>query len=144
MNDELLLLKNQLCFPLYAASRLVINLYQPLLNELELTYPQYLILLVLWEEDGQTVNSIGGKLLLASNTLTPLLKRMEAKEIILRSRLKEDERKVLISLTLKGKEMKAKALEIPVRLGSCVSDAVSAEKAIALREELKALIKALS
>ncbi len=108
-----LYLKNQLCFPLYVASRLTTKLYAPHLKRLDITYPQYLVLLVLWEENTQSVKQIGEKLFLESNTLTPLLKRLEQKQIIVRQRDKNDERAVLISLTEIGQKLKEKALNIP-------------------------------
>jgi DNA-binding MarR family transcriptional regulator len=106
---DLLKLDNQLCFPLYALSREIIQRYRPHLDEIGLTYPQYLVLMVMWENDKQTVNQIGHKLLLDSGTLTPLLKRLEQKEIVLRQRSTVDERVVEISLTTIGIELKKKA-----------------------------------
>jgi len=114
--EELLKLSNQLCFPFYAVSRLITRAYSPMLEKLGITYPQYLALLVLWEEDGLTVKQIAKQLLLNTNTLTPLLKRMENQELILRKRSMEDERKVFIHLTEKGREMKKEALQIPANL----------------------------
>ncbi|WP_343604994.1 MarR family transcriptional regulator [Fluviicola sp.] len=114
--EDLLQLDKQICFPIYALSREVIQRYRPLLDELDLTYPQYLVFLVLWEEDKQTVNQIGEKLLLDSGTLTPLLKRLEQKNLITRTRRKTDERIVEISLTKEGKELKEKAAGIPEKL----------------------------
>ncbi|MBO9640508.1 MAG: MarR family transcriptional regulator [Siphonobacter aquaeclarae] len=111
-----LLLKNQICFPLYALSREVIQHYRPFLDELDLTYPQYLVLMILWESQPQTVNQLGEKLLLDSGTLTPLLKRMEAKGLLTRKRKAEDERVVEISLTEAGQAMRSRAEEIPAKL----------------------------
>ncbi|GAA5026344.1 MarR family transcriptional regulator [Marivirga lumbricoides] len=115
MKDKfaLLYLENQLCFPLYAASRLTTKIYTPYLDKMGITYPQYLVLMVLWQYDEQSVNTIGKRLYLESNTLTPLLKRLEQKELIQRNRSKKDERTVLISLTKKGKNLKEEALSIP-------------------------------
>jgi DNA-binding MarR family transcriptional regulator len=110
--DESLKLENQLCFPLYAASRLVTKCYQPLLDEFGLTYPQYLVLLILWETDAVNLKVFADKLYLQSNTLTPLLKRMEETELITRTRSREDERSIIISLTDKGKYLKTKAPKI--------------------------------
>lgn len=107
--DESLKLENQLCFPLYAASRLVTKCYQPLLEEFGLTYPQYLVLLILWENDALNLKVFSEKLYLQSNTLTPLLKRMEELELISRNRSQEDERSIIICLTAKGKGLQAKA-----------------------------------
>ncbi len=117
-----LYLENQLCFPLYAASRLTTKLYAPFLKELDITYPQYLVMLVLWQYEEQTVKEIGEKLLLESNTLTPLLKRLEKKEIIKRKRSKKDERTVIIELTSKGEQLKKKANTIPERILKSFTD----------------------
>lgn len=114
--ENLLKLENQICFPIYALSRDVIQRYRPLLDELDLTYPQYLVFLVLWEEGQQTVNQIGEKLLLDSGTLTPLLKRLEQKKLIVRQRSKVDERVVTISLTKEGEQLREKAEDIPLKL----------------------------
>jgi DNA-binding MarR family transcriptional regulator len=114
--EEYLKLKNQLCFPLYAASRLMVGAYRPLLAELGLTYPQYLVLLVLWEKDGQSVGEIGELLLLDSGTLTPVLKRLQAQGLIVRSRTAGDDRVVQNFLTAKAKAMKKDAVHIPIDL----------------------------
>ena len=119
---EHLKLSNQICFPLYATSRMVTKAYQPFLKELGITYPQYLVLLVLWEQDGQTVNSISQTLFLETNTITPLLKRMEKAGILTRSRSKKDERVVVVSLTEKGIEMKNQADQIPFKLIDALKD----------------------
>ena len=111
--DDLLKLENQICFPLYVASRLITRAYQPMLDDMGITYPQYLVLLALWENDGQTVNQISQELYLNTNTITPLLKRMEKTGIITRTRSQEDERKVLIRLTSQGINLKKKAYCIP-------------------------------
>lgn len=113
---EQLKLENQICFPLYAVSRWVIQQYKPLLDALGVTYPQYLVLLVLWEKEEIAVKEISEKLFLETNTLTPLLKRMEKNGIISRERSKTDERVVIISLTSKGKDLRHKAIEIPHQL----------------------------
>lgn len=115
-NCNLLKLENQVCFPLYAVSRIITQQYKPLLDALEITYPQYLVLMVLWETDGVPVKELSEKLFLETNTLTPLLKRLEQKDIVTRVRSKADERKVIISLTQKGKDLKLKAKEIPEKL----------------------------
>ncbi|EMY77458.1 organic hydroperoxide resistance transcriptional regulator [Leptospira weilii serovar Ranarum str. ICFT] len=111
-----LFLENQICFPLYACSRAVTALYRPILDELGLTYPQYLVLLVLWKEDGCNVKEIGKKLYLDSGTLTPLLKRLEDSELVVRKRSEEDERSVRIFLSGKGKKLKEKATRVPTKL----------------------------
>ena len=110
---ELLKLSNQLCFPLYALSRKVTSHYLPLLEKIGLTYPQYLVMLVLWEEGSLSVKELGAKLMLDSGTLSPLLKKMEERNLVKRQRQKEDERVVLISLTEAGENLKEKAAEIP-------------------------------
>lgn len=113
---DVLKLENQICFPLYAASRQITALYRPLLEALGLTYPQYLVLMVLWEHQEITVKQLGELLLLDSGTLTPLLKRMEEKGWVERTRSREDERVVNISLTTAGKKLKQKAAPIPEQL----------------------------
>src|SRR3954470_3587338 len=108
--DRALLLDNQLCFALYSASLAMTKLYKPLLEDLGLTYPQYLVMLVLWERDGLMVSELGERLFLDSGTLTPLLKRLEAAGLIARIRAVEDERRVHISLTAAGRKLKARAM----------------------------------
>ncbi len=115
-NEDLLKLENQLCFVVYACSRGLTRSYRPFLNQLSITYPQYLVFLVLWETDGLTVKDLGRKLYLDSGTLTPLLKRMEKAEFIRRERSSADERKVSIHLTEKGRKLKADALKVPQAL----------------------------
>ncbi|RRT86627.1 MULTISPECIES: MarR family winged helix-turn-helix transcriptional regulator [Empedobacter] len=109
-------LDNQFCFPIYALSKKIINMYRLYLDPLDITYPQYLVLMVLWKEQQQTVGQLGEKLFLDSGTLTPLLKRMEQKEMVVRSRNVEDERIVVISLTKKGSALKEKVKDIPEKL----------------------------
>jgi DNA-binding MarR family transcriptional regulator len=111
--DAMLQLDNQLCFALYSTSLAMTKLYKPLLDALGLTYPQYLAMLVLWEQDGLTVSEIGERLYLDSGTLTPLLKRLEAAGLIARIRAVEDERRVHITLTAAGRKLKTKAAKIP-------------------------------
>ena len=118
---ESLKLENQLCFPLYAASREVNKLYHPLLSELNLTYTQYIVMLVLWETNPITEKEMGKKLYLDSGTLTPVLKSLEAKNYIGRSRSKEDERVVIVTLTEEGIALKDKATAVPEQLGSCIN-----------------------
>ncbi len=115
MTDHLKL-KNQVCFPIYALAKEMVNHYRPLLDNLDLTYPQYLVLLILWEQKEQSVGQLGEKLFLDSGTLTPLLKRMEQKGFIVRSRSSLDERVVNLSLTKQGLELQEKAKRIPVQL----------------------------
>ena len=142
MKEELKL-DNQLCFPLYAVSRLMTKAYQPLLAELGLSYPQYLVLLVLWETDKIPVMQIGEKLFLSSNTLTPLLKRMETGGIITREKSREDERVVLVCLTPKGEALEEKAAMVPQQLGMNITRNFDPDRAMQLRDDLKELIKAL-
>ena len=111
--DTMLLLDNQLCFALYSTSLAMTRIYKPLLDEIGLTYPQYLAMLVLWEEDGLMVSELGERLYLDSGTLTPLLKRLESSGLIARLRAVEDERRVHITLTAAGRKLKAKAAKIP-------------------------------
>ena len=115
-DDEFLKLSNQLCFPLYAASRLVVQVYGPLLEQLELTYPQYLVLLILWERDGATVREIGEQLYLDSGTLTPVLKRLGQAGLVKRVRSATDERNVENWLTRSGKALKTRAARVPQEL----------------------------
>ncbi|OJJ18812.1 MarR family transcriptional regulator [marine bacterium AO1-C] len=137
--DELLKLDNQICFPLYVASRLITRAYQPMLDDMGITYPQYLVLLTLWENDGQTVNQISQGLYLNTNTITPLLKRMEKTGIIARTRSKEDERKVLITLTEQGKTLKEKAYCIPDEI--LAKTGKQASEIVQLKKQLHALIQ---
>lgn len=117
---EAMKLQNQLCFPLYAAARGVTNLYTPYLKPLGLTYTQYLVLLVLWEEDGLTVGEICQKLMLDNGTLSPLLKKMEQAGYVTRQRSRQDERVVVVALTDGGRALQAQAKDIPRRVGSCI------------------------
>jgi DNA-binding MarR family transcriptional regulator len=135
--DQLLRLDNQLCFALYSASLAMTKLYKPLLDELGLTYPQYLVMLVLWEGDGRTVSELGERLSLDSGTLTPLLKRLEAAQLVSRIRDTEDERRVHIMLTAAGRRMKQRAHKIP----QCVIAATqcSLPEVIRLTRELRDL-----
>ncbi|WP_430814999.1 MarR family winged helix-turn-helix transcriptional regulator [Carboxylicivirga sp. RSCT41] len=116
MAYEQLKLENQLCFPVYAASRLITREYQPHLDRLGITYPQYLVFMLLWEKDERSVNEITQKLILNTNTVTPLLKRMEKQGFITRSRSPEDSRKVIIKLSSKGLNLQEEAALIPESL----------------------------
>ena len=118
--DEALKLENQLCFPLYAAARQVTSLYTPYLKDLGLTYTQYIVFLVLWEEDGIPVGELGRRLYLDNGTLTPLLKKLEAAGYLTRLRDRDDERVVTVSLTDKGRALREQAKEIPYKVGSCI------------------------
>lgn len=110
----------QLCFDLYAASRAVTNAYRPLLADLELTYPQYLVMLVLWERGTSTVRELGQALQLDSGTLSPLLKRLESADLLQRQRRIDDERAVQVTLTKKGHAMRAKAASVPAAIGAAM------------------------
>ncbi|WP_152600796.1 MarR family winged helix-turn-helix transcriptional regulator [Pontibacillus yanchengensis] len=116
MSAEHLKLENQICFSIYATAREITKLYKPLLEKLNVTYPQYLVLLILWEEDSITVKEMGRRLYLDSGTLTPMLKRMETAGFITRERSKHDERSVIVSLTDKGKASEEDANSIPHQL----------------------------
>lgn len=142
LTAEYLKLDNQLCFPLYATSRMITRMYQPLLDKLGLTYPQYIVMLVLWEAGSLSVKKIGERVQLNTNTLTPLLKRMEELKYITRVRSIEDERKVLVDLTNTGRDMKVKALEIPNQLIASLN--YPAEKAIELKRMLDDFMAQLS
>ncbi|KSU84307.1 MULTISPECIES: MarR family winged helix-turn-helix transcriptional regulator [Fictibacillus] len=113
MEQDPLKLENQICFMVYAAAREITKQYRPLLEKLDVTYPQYLVLLVLWEQREVSVKELGKKLFLDSGTLTPMLKRMESHELILRQRSKQDERSVMVSLTEKGEALQEEAACIP-------------------------------
>ena len=118
---EMMKLKNQLCFPLYAAAREIVGRYTPYLKPLGLTYTQYLVFLVLWEKDGITVGEICEKLILDNGTLSPLLKKMEKDGFLKKARSKEDDRVVIVSLTEKGREMQQKAKDVPKRVAGCIN-----------------------
>ncbi|WP_020409755.1 MarR family winged helix-turn-helix transcriptional regulator [Hahella ganghwensis] len=144
--SELLALDNQLCFLLYSSSRMMTALYRPLLEKLGLTYPQYLVLLVMWELEGQseevTIKTLGDRLMLDSGTLTPLLKRMEQQGLLSRQRATDDERKVLVRLTDKGTGLKVEAAEVPRTL-LCRST-IKNENLVGLREGLRELLNELT
>ena len=135
--DVMLQLDNQLCFALYSTSLAMTKVYKPYLDELDLTYPQYLAMLALWERDGLMVSELGERLHLDSGTLTPLLKRLEASGFITRIRAVEDERRVHITLTAAGRKVKAKAAKIP----ACILSAsqCSVDELIALTQQVQAL-----
>jgi len=116
---DVLKLENQLCFPLYACSRETIKLYKPFLDELDLTYTQYIAMMVLWEKKSVSVKELGNALFLDSGTLTPLLKKMEAKGLITRQRSLEDERSLIVGLTEAGAQLRERALDIPGKMLRC-------------------------
>ena len=118
---DVLKLENQLCFPLYACAREVVKKYKPLLDEIGLTYTQYIVMLVLWEKKSMNVKTLGEYLYLDSGTLTPLLKKLESNGFVSRTRSAEDERNLIVTITEKGESLKDKAIEIPTRLASCLN-----------------------
>ena len=131
MNEfDCLKLENQLCFPLYACARKIIKEYQTYLDKIDLTYTQYITMMVLWEEEKINVKALGEKLYLDSGTLTPLLKKLEQKEYITRTRSKSDERNLIITITNKGKELKEQAKIIPKEVSNCIN--LSEEEALNL------------
>jgi len=140
--NPLLKLDNQLCFSVYALSRLITKAYQPLLEALEVTYPQYLVLLLLWEHEALTVKELGEKLLLDSGTLTPLLKRMEQRGWLGRRRAEHDERSVIATLQPAGRALERRAQQIPLKMTTCLD--LTAEEAGALRQQLQPIIKRLA
>ena len=145
MNNEIyngLKLNNQLCFPLYACAKEVVRRYKPFLVELDLTYTQYIAMMVLWEEKEINVKELGAKLYLDSGTLTPLLKKLEAKGYITRERSKEDERSLNISITEKGNELRDTAIKIPQKVSACVN--LDPDKAKALYSTLYELLDKMS
>lgn len=117
---DALKLENQLCFPLYAASRQIVRMYTPYLNELGITYTQYITLMVLWEKGDVPIKELTKTLYLDTGTMTPLLRKMEQNGLITRTRSKEDERSVVISLTEKGHALRDDALAVPQAVGSCI------------------------
>ena len=117
---ECLKLENQLCFPLYACSKEIVRRYKPFLDEIDLTYTQYITMMVLWEEQSLSVKQLGARLYLDSGTLTPVLKTLEKKGLLKRERSKEDERNLIVTLTEEGELLKDKAVTIPQRLAGCL------------------------
>ncbi len=132
-------LENQLCFPLYACSKEVIKKYKPFLDEINLTYTQYITMMVLWEQEIVNVKELGKFLYLDSGTLTPLLRKLEEKEYITRDRFEEDERNLVISITDKGMELRKKAKDIPKKIGSCIN--LTDKEAIELYRLLYKILK---
>ncbi|MHA6482262.1 MarR family winged helix-turn-helix transcriptional regulator [Paenibacillus sp. strain BS8-2] len=126
-------LDNQICFSIYASSREITKLYRPLLQELGLTYTQYVTMLALWEQDNATVSELGNRLYLDSGTLTPLLKKLESAGLVTRTRDKNDERSVIVTLTSEGEALREKAIDIPTKL-ACRLDATPEESMILLAQ----------
>jgi len=137
-NQDSLKLGNQLCFPLYLIAKEITGLYRPFLDKIEITYPQYLVMMVLWEKDGLTVSQIGEKLYLDSGTITPLLKRLESKEFIIRKRKKEDERVVEVFLNDAGRNLQQKACEIPAKMQKKLS--LTTEDLVELKETVHKIL----
>lgn len=145
MAYEQLKLENQLCFPVYAASRLITREYQPFLDKLGITYPQYLVMMILWEKENISVNEIAKKLILNTNTITPLLKRMEKQRLINRQRSTDDERKVIIELTESGRILEKEAALIPEKLAAkLINGPLKVEEIVDLKNKLNSIIKLLS
>ena len=140
-NFDSLKLDNQLCFPLYACSKEIVRLYKPFLDEIDLTYTQYIVMMVMWETGEINVKSLGERLYLDSGTLTPLLKKLETKGYISRQRSNEDERNVIIKLTKDGEELKNKAVCIPEKMMGCVH--LTKEEAFELYRLLHKVLNAI-
>lgn len=141
MNDnyDALKLENQLCFPLYACSKEIVKRYTPYLEEIDLTYTQYITMLVMWEKKQMTVKALGKILYLDSGTLTPVLKKLEQKGYVTRSRDEKDERVLNVTLTKAGEDLKQKAAEIPAQIGGCVK--LTLEEAAMLHQTLQKILK---
>ncbi len=135
---EAMKLSNQLCFPLYAAARNVINLYTPLLKPLGLTYTQYIVLLALWEHDKVPVGELCSRLMLDNGTLSPLLKKMQQAGLVRKDRDRDDDRVVVISLTEEGRALQEQAKDVPAEVAGCIK--LPPEKAFALRALLDELL----
>jgi DNA-binding MarR family transcriptional regulator len=145
MDNAQLKLSSQVCFPLYSASRLITKAYKPYLDKMGITYPQYLVLLVLWENDDRSVNQITEKLLLNTNTISPLLQRMEKMELLQRNRSEADERSVIVQLTEKGKSLKDQAKPIPEKLIKVLlTENINVDDVIQLKDMLNEWIKILT
>jgi len=145
MNSQQLLLRNQICFPIYSVSRLITKAYKPFLDKMGVTYPQYLVLMVLWENDALSINQITEKLLLNTNTLSPLLKRMEKLELLERNRSSQDERSVIIHLTKKGMQLKKQAMPIPEQLvKSLLCESIDIDDVMQLKDMMNEWIKVLT
>lgn len=144
MHDELKL-DNQICFRLYSASRLITQAYTPMLTALGITYPQYLVLMVLWEKDNQPVNDIAHRLILETNTVTPLIQRMEKQGLITRKQGDKDKRQQIVSLTQSGKEMEERAYQLipPAMLGKLSACPLQLEDYQNLAKELDSIINTL-
>ena len=140
-NYDALKLENQLCFPLYACAREVTKLYHPYLTKLDLTYTQYITMMLLWEFDTMTAKELGKRLYLDSGTLTPVLRSLDEKGFVIRRRSSEDERVLIVKLTEKGAELREDALAVPYQVVHCVN--FSEEEAMQLQQLLYKLLSAL-
>ena len=136
---DVLNIDNQICFPLYVCSKEIIKKYKPFLDEIDLTYTQYLTMMVLWKEKEINVKKLGEKLFLDSGTLTPVLKKLESKGYIKRNRAKDDERNLVITITKQGNELKEKAKEVPIKIGKCVN--LTEEEAVQLYKILYKILE---
>ncbi|MBQ9765955.1 MAG: MarR family transcriptional regulator [Lachnospiraceae bacterium] len=135
-------LENQICFPLYACAKEVVRKYKPYLDELDLTYTQYITLMVLWDKKSMNVKELGSFLFLDSGTLTPVLKKLEAKGYVKRTRSTEDERNLIVEITVAGEELKDKAVNIPGKIGACVP--LTNEEAVTLYTLLYKVLNCVS
>lgn len=135
---DVLKIQNQLCFPLYACAREVVKRYTPFLDQIDLTYTQYIVMMVLWEKSSVTVKELGNILFLDSGTLTPLLKKLEAKGFLGRRRSEADERNLIVTITPEGEALREKAVEIPAKMSRCV--ALEPEEATTLYQILYKLL----
>ena len=140
-NFDCLKLENQLCFPLYVCSKEIVRRYKPYLDELDLTYTQYITMMALWECKEINVKELGEKLYLDSGTLTPLLKKLETKSYIKRERSKSDERNLIVTITKDGEALKEKAANIPQKVGACVN--LSPDKAKELYDTLYLILNSI-
>lgn len=140
-NSDALKLENQLCFPLYACSKEIVRRYKPYLDKIDLTYTQYITMMVMWEEKQINVKELGEKLYLDSGTLTPLLKKLESKDYVKRERSKHDERNLIVTITEKGEALKSKAVDIPEKVSACIT--LSEEKAQALYSVLYEILDSM-
>ena len=133
-NYEALKLEHQICFPLYACSREIIKRYKPFLDKIDLTYTQYITMMVMWEKKSINVKALGEALYLDSGTLTPLLKKLEAKGFVTRQRSTEDERNLIVTITSQGEQLKEQALTVPMEMAQCSS--MTSEEAATLYQIL--------
>lgn len=133
-NFDALKIENQICFPLYACSKEIIKQYKPFLDEIDLTYTQYITMMILWDKKKLNVKELGKCLYLDSGTLTPLLKKLEAKGLVIRQRSKEDERNLIVTITEAGENLKEQAIQIPENIAQCVN--LEVEEAIMLHKIL--------